>query len=37
MKMLRSIGDNVIRLAEVAKKQDLIFDFAKALQTQKQF
>jgi hypothetical protein len=27
---------NVIRLAEVAKKQALIFDFAKTLQTQKQ-
>ena len=27
---------NVIRLAEVAKKQALIFDFAKKLQKQKQ-
>jgi len=27
---------NVIRLAEVAKKQALIFDFAKTLQIQKQ-
>ena len=26
---------NVIRLAEVAKKQSLIFDFAKTLQTKK--
>jgi hypothetical protein len=31
------IAPNVIRLAEVAKKQSLIFDFAKTLQTQKQF
>jgi len=31
------IAYNVIRLAEVAKKQSLIFDFAKTLQTQKQF
>ena len=32
-----AITHNVIRLAEVAKKQALIFDFAKTLQTQKNF
>ena len=31
-----ALAYNVIRLAEVAKKQALIFDFAKTLQTQKQ-
>ena len=36
MKTNVAIIANVIRLAEVAKKQALIFDFAKTLQTQKQ-
>ena len=35
-KNFRPLATNVIRLAEVAKKQALIFDFAKTLQTQKQ-
>jgi len=35
MELKEKIFVNVIRLAEVAKKQALIFDFSKTLQIQK--